>query len=270
MRRLYFFPMITFFILAASSLNAETMEANAIIDKMKKALHGNSISEKVTIIIKDREQRTGQMVAGRAQKTFPDGNRSVLVLLEPEGLKGLAFLFHERNDQTIDQWLYAPHSGRVRKFIGFNVYECFLHTDFTYADLTFEDQKCAHKLLGEEDLDGIKTYKIETITQKPNCCYSRIINWIAKDTFLPLRRDYYDLNNTLWKRQLFENVTTINTIPLPLKIRMLDLKRKSSTEFHISEVDFNIEIPDKIFVPEQLKYSLECPIWQKVCYPAKK
>ncbi|MGB5159331.1 outer membrane lipoprotein-sorting protein [Desulfobacterium sp. N47] len=147
-------------------------------------------------------------------------------------------------------------------------YENFLSTDFTFADLVLIDtQNETYSYMGEEDIAGIKSYKIESLSKTPNYYYSRVINWIAKDTFQILRRDYYSPNNSLWKRQTYENLTVVNGLLIPLRIRVTDLQHKTSTELNISEVDANITLPNEIFVPEQLKYSLKCPVWQKVCYP---
>ena len=66
------------------------------------------------------------------------------------------------------------------------------------------------KFLGEEDIGGMKTYKIESVSKEPSYYYSRIINWITKDTYTIIRRDYYSPNKSLWKRQLFENMTVMN------------------------------------------------------------
>ena len=267
MKQLFYCVFVISLVFSAASSKAEPPDAKCIMEKMKNVLESYSTSQKVNIIIKNRDEQTGQLVAGSARKILPDGNRSLIVLLEPKNLKGLAYLFRELKDQSIDQWTYPPYLGRVRKISNVNAYESFLNTDFTYADLRFIDSKSNVKLLEEVDLDGSPTYKMEIIPQEKSHYYSRSIMWISKDTFLPLRRDYYDMNKTLWKRQLFEQITYINGVPIPFRVRMLDLKAKTSTEFNIIEINSGVELPDAMFVPEQLKFSLKCPVWEKVCYP---
>lgn len=270
MRKLYFFIFVMFLVLPSASIKAETLDALSIINKAKNVYESRSVSQKVTITTKEGEKITGQMVAGEAYKHLPDGSRLLLVLLEPEGIKGVAYLFQEQDDHTIDQWVYIPFVGRVRKISGGSAYESFLGTDFSYADLGSWDLRDTYKLLGEQEIQGAKAYKIESVPWTKNFYYSRTIIWIAKDSFLPLRRDYYDLNNSLWKQQLFETITVINKKPTPLLIRMVDLKGNTSTELSISEVNPNIEVANEMFIPEQLEYALKCPAWEKVCYPLKK
>lgn len=259
------------FVLVSAPLNANSLDANNIIEKMKNVYERRSISEKLKVTLKNREQETGVLVLGVARKVFPDGKRIVMVSLEPEALRGVSFLFRESKDGTIAKWIYPPYLGRVRKIGKLSAYDSILNSDFNYADIGFIDPKSTFKLLGEEELEGNRAYKIEIVPNKnDHHHYSRIIIWVSKDTFLPLRRDFYDGSNTLWKRQLYERITIINGLSMPFRIRMLDLKAKTSTELNVIEANFDIKLPDEMFVPEQLIYSLKCPVWEKVCYSVEK
>jgi len=107
---------------------------------------------------------------------------------------------------------------------------------------------------------GIKAYKIETIPDQ-RWYYSSIVSWIAADSFLPIQRDYYDANGALWKTKLFENVVAFNNMPMPLQIRMLDVKSNRSTEFTISDVCFDVKfIPKEAFDPEKLSEASLSPV----------
>jgi hypothetical protein len=258
-------------MLVAIPSYAEIPDAATIIKNMNNNTDAHPISKKLTIIVKNGEQITGQMVAGTARKKLSDGRRFLLVLLEPQSLKGLSYLLHDSYDNPTEQWIYLPYIDRVRKIDETSYYESFLSTDFTFADLSLiSSRNEKFKYLGEEEIGGMKAYKIESTSKEPNYYYSRIINWITKDTFLLVRRDYYSPNNILWKKQLFENLTLINGVLMPLRIRMINIQNNTSTELIVNELDPDTELPDEIFVPEQLKYSLKCPVWQKVCYPTEK
>lgn len=267
MKKVYLFLAFMFMFLISAPSNAETPDVTTIMKKMRSSWDTRPISFKVTIVVKDGDRITGEMIAGAAHKSFPNGRKLLVVILEPQSLKGVSYLLNNPDNQPPQQWMYFPYLDRVRKLDGMSNYESFLSTDFTYSDLALIDtQKHTFKYLGEEEIGGIKAYKIESLSKDTNYFYSRIINWISKDTFQILRRDFYSPNNSLWKKELFENLTVVNGVLIPLRVRMLDLQHKTSTELNISEVDANIALPDDIFVPEQLKYSLKCPVWQKVCY----
>jgi hypothetical protein len=253
--------LIGVFILAINPANADPPDVTTIIKKMDEALNAwRSGTRKLLITLRDGDEITNEWTARNAYKEFPDGKRSLLVILEPKALKGSAHLFWNRSDNTTGEWQYFPSIRRVRKLTGLTAYDSFFGTDFTYADLGIKDPGGTHKLLGEEMHEGIKAYKVETIPQE-DCYYSRIINWIAYDTFLPIQRDYYDAGGRLWKTKLFENVITIDNIPKPLRVRMLDLQRDHSTEVTISEVCYDVEcLPKETFNPKKLSQAVFSPV----------
>ncbi|UCF84228.1 MAG: outer membrane lipoprotein-sorting protein, partial [Desulfobacteraceae bacterium] len=69
-------------------------------------------------------------------------------------------------------------------------------------------------LLGEEECGGLKAFKVESIPQN-QWLYSRIINWICKDTLLPIERHFYDVRGNLWKKQAFGELGKFRKVPTP-------------------------------------------------------
>jgi hypothetical protein len=150
---------------------------------------------------------------------------------------------------------------RIRQLVGVDAYEHFLGTDFTYADLGFVRLHPQYRLLGEENHGGKETYKIEESVPKERAYYSRVVTWVDKGTLLPVQRDYYDVAGVLWKTETFE-VTTIDGVPTPIRIVMKDLQGKTSTEQQISNVRYDVDIPDAIFDPMKLPVAANSSLWQ--------
>ena len=198
------------------------------------------------------ERITGGWVAKGAYKKFNGENRSLMVIVEPESLKGTGQVFWKENSKTISQWVYYPTTRRVRSLSGLTLYESFLGTDFTYADFGFQDPGGTYRLLGEEIYAGAKAIKIENIPRE-TWYYSKIVSWISTDTFLPIKRDYYDSIGSLWKTKLIENIVIVNNVPMPFRIRMIDVQRNRSTEIIISDVCSDVEYLTKDdFDPQKL------------------
>jgi hypothetical protein len=271
MKRLFMAVASVGLALFISSAGAEDMSAATIMDRMISVLDNSYNSNKLTIITKKGDKVVGELIAGVARKHLADGNRILLVLLEPESAKGIAYLFRGKQDYSFDQWIYLPFLGRVRNVSGYGIYENFLGTDFTYADLGFSYQKGTHTIMEATKLGSTDCHKIDTTPDKGGFLYSHIISWVSKDTYLPIRQDYYDMSGHLWKQQFYENITRIGNKAVALSIRMMDLRDNTSTEFRTSEIMVDSTLlTDDVFVPEQLKYSLVCPVWEKVCYPKEK
>ncbi len=241
------------FVFMAAPLKASPPDVTTIIKKTEEAISAwRSGTRKLVITVKDATQVTRQLVARNAYKEFPDGKRALLVILEPKTLRGSAYLFWKQADNTTSEWVSSPGIRRVRSLSGLTAYDSFLGTDFTYADLGIRDPVGTYRLLGEEVHAGTKAYKIETIPRE-RWYYSRIISWISVNTFLPIQRDYYDARGRHWKTKLFEQVVTIDNIPKPFRVRMLDLQRNHSTEVTISDFCYDVEYLSKeTFDPERL------------------
>jgi hypothetical protein len=188
----------------------------------------------------------------QARKRLTDGNAILTVILEPDDVKGVGLLMREQKDRPDEQWMYLPATRRVRKILPVSAYESFVGSDFTFADLGFvnlRDRKFS--LLGEETIAETPAYKVQEVMAGPHYYYSRIVSWVAKDTMLPLERDYYDAANQLWKTELYQDTAVISGVPTVLRIRMEDKFQGASIELRVSEVGYDATIPDDLFDPQK-------------------
>ena len=83
---------------------------------------------------------------------------------------------------------------------------------------------------------------------------------VEHGTLLPAQRDYYDVAGVLWKTETFE-IETIDGVPTPIRIVMKDLQGKTSTEQRISNVSYDVNIPDALFDPMKLPIAADSPVW---------
>ena len=249
-----------------SSAQAEPPNVANIVAQMKAVFEPArpSIRKVIISVSEDKGLNNTQWIAGEARKTLADGKRTLIVILAPESIRGSAFLIWERKELTDQQdmmWTYIPELRRVREIRGVDAYDHFLRTDFTFADLGFVSRHGTYRLLGEEAHDGAQAYKMEEVP-KEQWYYSRVVTWVDTESLLPLERDLYDRAGRLWKRMLFDHVTPINGIPTPQRIRMVDVQQNGSTELLMSEVRYDVELPDELFNPKRLPQVIASPLWQ--------
>lgn len=250
-------------ILATSSVTAaEPPDVQTLVHQLKAVFEPERPSIRKVFISMDVEGETVQWVASQALKTLPDGKWLLTVIREPESLKGNAFLVHEPKAKPSSIWMYLPATRRVRQLVPVDIYQRFLGTDFTYADLGFVRLHEEYRLLGEEEHEGVRAYKIEEVVRNGWAYYSRILIWVAVDSMLPLQRDYYDLAGELWKTERFEGVTDVDGVSIPLQITMQDVHGKTSTAFTMEQVQYDVQIPDALFDPAQLPRAATSPVWQ--------
>jgi hypothetical protein len=245
------------------SVQAEPPEVMTIVKRMKEVFEpARPTTRKVILSISgERDQKT-EWVAAQALKVFPEGKRLLTVILSPESLKGNAFLVQEQRDKPTAMWVYSSPLRRVRSLVPVDVYQRFLDSDFTYADLSLVNLHSVYRLLGEEEHSGVRAYKVEEMFPQAQAYYSRILTWIAIDSMLPLERQYYDVAGSLWKKEVFEDVSVINGIATPLHVTMEDVQTRTMTELKVQQVEYEGSIPDSLFDPVQLPQGVQFSTWQ--------
>jgi len=248
-------------LFAVTPAMSEPPDGITILKQMKKAFEPPRPSARKVVVSSTFKNETVQFVAGQARKTFSDGKRILMVMLGPESVRGNAYLFWEREKQSNLMLAYFPFIRRIREFLPVELYGRFLGTNFTYADLGFVRFHEDYKLLGDEEHAGVRAYKVVEKLPHERLYYSHIYVWVAVDSFLPLQRDYYDTGGRLWKTELFKEVVTINNVPTPLLIQMKD-RDGSSTDLKVTEVQYDVKIPDELFNPNLLPKAVESPLWQ--------
>jgi len=248
-------------LLLTVKISTAAPDASLIMQKSASSLNAAvKGTRKMVIIVKDGDKISSEWTARKVSKDFDDGKRALMVLLEPEALKGSAYLFWQPKNEPIMEWIYSPAVRRVRRLTAIIAYNPFMGTDFTWADFDIKDPGGKHKFLGETVTAETKYYKIETIPAE-NWYYSRIVSQISTDNFLPVQRDYYDNTGKIWKVKTFENVVVLKDIPMPLLIRMQDKVFNQSTELVISDVCFDAPyIQKEMFDPEKLSEAAFSPV----------
>lgn len=241
---------------------AEQPNARTIVTRMKAALEPERSSTRdVSLVMASDGKQTVEWTARQAFKKLKDGKRMLTVLMGPADVKGIALLVRERPDTSSVAWIYMPWLRRVRQIEPVGAFEPFLGTDFTYADLGFVNLKArafnlvAHRMVGKRRVD-----EIEEIPAQQRY-YSRIVTWVATDSMLPLKRQFYDLSGSLWKTELFEDERAIQGVATPLRILMKNDEQHTSTDLRISHVRYDVTIPDDLFDPAGLPKVVDHPFW---------
>jgi Outer membrane lipoprotein-sorting protein len=248
---------------AVTTAAAAPPDAATIVQQMKAALEpAHPGTQKLTIFVHDKLEESTQLVVYQARKRVWDENWMLTVVQAPESLKGIAYLVQERTGQPGRQWVYLPAVRRVRELMPIDAQRDFLGTDFTYADLGFINlHDRTYKLLGMEKHAGVWAYKVQEVPRQ-QWYYSRIVTWVAADSFLPLQRNYYAPSQKLWKIERFEEIKRIDGVQTSLWITMENLRQDSSSKIEVTDVRYDAAVPDTLFDPDLLSGALASPVWQ--------
>ncbi len=211
------------------------MRAKSTMGESKMIIHGRRNDR--TISSKDYSEGTS--------KTFTE-------YLSPEREKGTKMLKLE--DRL---WIYSPSTDRTIQLSGHMLRQSVMGSDLSYEDMMDErklNDVYNANITGEETIDGRKTWVLELNAKVNDATYEKRKEWIDQERFIPLKEELYAKSGQLLKRTLLSDVTRIGNRWYPQKINYKDvLKDGQGTDFIVSNIKFDVEIPDYIFNKASLK-----------------
>lgn len=185
-----------------------------------------------------------------------DGDKSLTIFDTPADIKGTAFLSYSHAIEPDDQWLYLPSLKRVKRVASSNKSGPFMGSEFAYEDLaSFEVEKYQYKFLREELLEGRETLVIESRPLYKYSGYTRLVAWIDKDRYIPIKTQYYDRKNDLLKTLNFKNYKQyLNQYWRAHEQIMTNHQSGKITELTLSEYRFRIGLNDQDFNRKKLQH----------------
>lgn len=168
-------------------------------DKRETGFVSSSAGMQMTLINR-KGKKSIRNLRSKVLEQLQQGDKSLSIFDEPADVKGTAMLTHSHGLDPDDQWLYLPALKRVKRISSKNKSGPFMGSEFAFEDLGSQEiEKYSYKLLGEEKLDGLDTYKIERIPQYKHSGYTKQIAWLDKEHLRSMKVEYYDRKKSLLK-----------------------------------------------------------------------
>lgn len=176
-------------------------------------------------------------------------NRLVIVFHRPASVQGTRFLVVENEERDDDQWIYLPALDRVRRIAASEGDQSFMGTDFTYDDLeTREVEEDTHELLREDTFAGREVYVVESVPKDPaSSQYSRRLQWVAKDIWVPLKVEFYDKSEEHQKTLTVEQLEQVQGIWTPMVSVMENVQSGHSTRLEVQRIRYDEDLNPDLF-----------------------
>ncbi len=223
-------------------------EANVILDKVDKNMTSrNRIFESEMIIHGRRTSRTITSIS------YSAGNKqSFTEYLSPAREQGTKMLKLENQ-----LWIYPPSTDRIIQISGHMLRQSVMGSDLSYEDM-MDDRKLTEiysaKVIGNETIDSRDTYILELTAKVGDAAYYSQKIWVDAGRYVPLKQEMFAKSGQLLKRTTLSDVKQVQGRWFPDKVVYKDvLKDGSGTEFRMTSVKFNQDIPDYIFTKAALK-----------------
>jgi outer membrane lipoprotein-sorting protein len=227
---------------------ANAQDAAGILKKVESNMSSeNRIFESTMIIHGARASRT------ITSRTYAVGDRkSFTEYLTPPREQGTKMLKLENQ-----LWIYSPSTDRTIQISGHMLRQSVMGSDLSYEDM-MDDRKITEiydaAVTGTENIDGRETWVMELNARVSDVAYQKRKMWIDRERFVPLREELFARSGQLLKRTTLSDVKQYDGRWFPTRVIYKDeLKQGKGTEFIITSVKFNQQIPDYIFTKAALK-----------------
>jgi hypothetical protein len=208
---------------------------------------------RIRMILQDKSGEKRERVLDVIGRRTGGRYQTVVRFRAPGDVAGTAFLMREAEAGKSEQHIYLPGLRRTRRIAGREREGSFMGSDFTYADLRRADDKHAtHKRLPDESVGGTDTYVIEsTISKEAKSQYSKIVTWVRKTDFVPLRTRFHGPGGDLLKTLYARKVKELDGRPVVVEARMQS-EDGHATVLFIDSMERKENLPDSAFTPEAL------------------
>lgn len=188
-----------------------------------------------------------------SSKSYSEGyQQSFTEYISPAREQGTKML--KLKDQL---WIYSPSTDRTIQISGHMLRQSVMGSDLSYEDM-MENRKLTDvysaKVIGEESLDGRTCYVLELTALANDLAYHKRKMWIDTERYIPLKEELFAKSGQLLKRTTLSDVKQIQNRWFPTTVVYKDmLKEGKGTEFKMTSVKFNQDIPAYIFTKAALK-----------------
>ncbi|MBU2102386.1 MAG: outer membrane lipoprotein-sorting protein [Candidatus Omnitrophota bacterium] len=233
------------------------LSAADIVAKSRLAFYyaGDDMRAKVMmeLINKNGQKRVRELTMLRKDYEEGGNQKYFMYFHKPVEVKDTTFMVYKYPNKDDDRWIFIPSINLVKQIAANDKYSSFVGSDFTYEDVsgrkTDED---THVLLRKDKLESRNCFVIES-TPRGSSEYTKMISWIDETNFLPLKEEFYDKQNELYRQFETQETKDINGILTITKRVMKNIKTGHRTEVIFQEIEYNLGIEDNIFSERYLR-----------------
>ncbi len=242
-------PLLLFLgVLVLPALPVSALTAEEIIERLEANQTQSTAIFEGRMVITDRfGDRTSTYIA------HSEGEDRFLVEFTSRAEEGQRVL---RRDDSL--YLYYPDARETIRLQGAALRDNLLGSDISYEDMTGGRGLASDyrfNLLGEETVDGHRSYKVELNARTTSVAYPRQIYWVDREDFVLRKAEQYARSGRLLKTMHILETIRQDGYHFPSRIRVVDETRRSSgTEMIIESARLGVDLPRDIFSLDALTW----------------
>jgi len=195
---------------------------------------------------------SGKRIITKTMVALSDRKNSLVEFTNSQD-RGTKFL--KRED---DLWMFFPDAEEIIKISGHMLNQGMMGSDFSYQDVMESDKLTDlydFEIIKEEELDGRPCYVLEGIAREGvKVSYYRRVSWVDKERFIGLKEELYTQSGRLLKETKVNQLEEIEGRWVAVDSVMENKLRKDTyTQFILTKITFNPEIPEETFSLQNLR-----------------
>lgn len=246
-------------ILLIPSVQAQTPEEKGLAiakeRKLKDMGWQDSQAEMSMVLRNPQGNESVRNMRLQALEVQNDGDKGLTIFDEPRDVKGTAFLNISHPTEPDDQWMYLPALKRVKRISSKNKSGPFMGSEFAFEDMSsFEVEKYTYKYLRDEKFSEQDCFVVEEVPIDENSGYTRLLVWLDKIHYRPLKIEYYDRKNSLLKTfTAYDFKLYLGKHWRPMRVEMYNEQNRKSTELLTHSLQFKTGLQDNDFDKNSLQ-----------------
>ena len=260
-KRKYILLLITIFTFwnVGISIAQKSLSGKEIMKKSQQSFYyaGKDMHAKVImkLISESGNERLREITMLRLNEDNNGNQKYYMYFYLPADVRQMTFMVWKYTGKDDDRWLYIPAIKLVKRIAADDKSSSFVGSDFSYEDVSGRDlSDDKYTLNAEEKINSRNAFVVESVPKQASGAYfSRKVSWIDKETFLPLKEEYYDKRGDLYKTFTADKIENIQEIPTIMKRTMLDTQNGHRTEVSFTKVKYNVGLRDNLFSERYLR-----------------
>lgn len=232
--------------LSADDIAQRSLERNALGFE-------NAVAKINLVIVKSGSEKIRKVETRSSTK---DGlARTWLRFHAPAEVAGTTFLIVQNNGRDDDQFLFLPALGKIKRITATQRNQQFMGTELTYADMQSQQLRASDfQRLTDEVREGISAYVIEaTPKNKKESHYARTKSWIHKESFSPVRVEFFDVDNQLLKTLIVKNLQKKDNHWVAMNTLVKNVQSGNETRLLVEDINFDVKLSDEQFTQRALE-----------------
>jgi len=207
---------------------------------------------KMTITSKQGKKQYREFIILRKDVKDGGDQKYYVYFHRPADVRKMAYMVHKHADlkKDDDRWLYMPALSLVRRIAAGDKRTSFVGSDFLYEDVSGRSlEEDTHELVETTDT----LFMVKNVPKKPKSVEFSYFNVaIDRKTFIPMKMEFYDKKDKLYRVIESKKVEKIQGYPTVVKSVVTNLQTGGKTEMEFSNVKYDIKLKDSIFTERYL------------------